>query len=72
MKLKNLVAYFIRPRLIFIKISSTIRYLLLKKNYGFCLICEKNTKFIEYGKFFRDDYLSACCKSIPRERAFFL
>lgn len=38
-------------------------------NKGYCNICEKETIFIEYDKWLRDNYRCMSCKSIPRNRA---
>lgn len=38
-------------------------------NQGYCVICEKNTRFIEYSNWLRDHYVCQLCKSIPRQRA---
>ncbi|WP_028403414.1 class I SAM-dependent methyltransferase [Ectobacillus panaciterrae] len=40
-----------------------------KSNSGYCVICEKETTFIEYGEWLRDCYLCKTCGSIPRQRA---
>ncbi|MCK8489039.1 class I SAM-dependent methyltransferase [Paenibacillus sp. MBLB2552] len=39
------------------------------RNYGYCVICEKDTEFIEENPWLRDHYLCTSCKSIPRQRA---
>lgn len=40
-----------------------------KANQGYCIICNKETRFIEYGPWKRDDYRCHRCNSIPRQRA---
>jgi SAM-dependent methyltransferase len=40
-----------------------------RKNRGYCPICEKNTVFVEFGDWLRDDYRCFYCNSIPRNRA---
>ncbi|OTW95586.1 SAM-dependent methyltransferase [Bacillus thuringiensis serovar cameroun] len=41
----------------------------LKHNTGYCVICEKETTFIEHNDWLRDHYLCSTCQSIPRQRA---
>jgi SAM-dependent methyltransferase len=41
----------------------------LKFNYGYCVICEEETKFIEHSDWLRDHYMCRNCGSIPRQRA---
>ena len=41
----------------------------LKHNNGYCVICEKETTFIEHNDWLRDHYLCSTCHSIPRQRA---
>lgn len=41
----------------------------MKKNSGYCVICESETEFIEYNPWLRDHYKCALCDSIPRQRA---
>jgi SAM-dependent methyltransferase len=38
-------------------------------NPGYCVICERDTVFIETDSWLRDHYLCERCKSIPRNRA---
>lgn len=40
-----------------------------KANEGYCVICKKETRFLEYGSWKRDDYRCQLCNSIPRQRA---
>lgn len=40
-----------------------------KGNKGFCLCCEKDVRFIQYGTWLRDEYRCSNCDSIPRNRA---
>ncbi|MBC7919879.1 MAG: class I SAM-dependent methyltransferase [Ferruginibacter sp.] len=40
-----------------------------KTNAGFCPVCEKNTQFIKYDSWLRDNYRCVTCYSIPRQRA---
>lgn len=42
---------------------------MLKHNNGYCVICEKETTFIEHNDWLRDHYLCSTCHSIPRQRA---
>lgn len=42
----------------------------LPSNIGYCVICKTETKFVEYGKWLRDNYRCIKCKTIPRQRAF--
>jgi SAM-dependent methyltransferase len=39
------------------------------KNFGYCLICEQKTLFVEYDNWLRDNYRCIRCQSIPRNRA---
>ncbi len=39
------------------------------KNYGFCFGCNRTTQFIAEDDWWRDSYICANCRSIPRERA---
>ncbi|PEC50266.1 SAM-dependent methyltransferase [Bacillus cereus] len=41
----------------------------LKHNHGYCVICEKETTFIEQNDWLRDHYVCFTCHSIPRQRA---
>ncbi|MGE7864652.1 class I SAM-dependent methyltransferase [Bacillus mobilis] len=41
----------------------------LKHNHGYCVICEKETIFIEHNDWLRDHYVCSTCHSIPRQRA---
>jgi SAM-dependent methyltransferase len=38
-------------------------------NFGFCIICNRSTLFLEVGPWLRDEYLCIACRSIPRWRA---
>jgi len=42
---------------------------LIKRNEGFCPICEQKVTFVAKHEWLRDHYLCSCCGSIPRERA---
>lgn len=39
------------------------------ENYGHCVCCDKNVKFIATNSWYRDYYICSNCNSIPRERA---
>lgn len=41
----------------------------LPRNKGYCPICQKETVFIEYKEWLRDNYRCKRCRSIPRQRA---
>lgn len=41
----------------------------INSNKGYCVICESETVFSEYGKWLRDYYVCGKCMSIPRQRA---
>ncbi len=47
----------------------SIKFKTYPSNRGYCLICESNTNFIEFGPWLRDQYRCKTCKSIPRQRA---
>jgi SAM-dependent methyltransferase len=38
-------------------------------NFGFCIICNRSTLFLEVGPWLRDQYVCIGCRSIPRSRA---
>lgn len=38
-------------------------------NNGYCVICEKETTFVEHSAWLRDNYRCSSCNSIPRQRA---
>jgi SAM-dependent methyltransferase len=40
-----------------------------KRNSGYCPTCQRNTVFVEYGDWLRDNYRCFYCNSIPRNRA---
>lgn len=44
-------------------------YLAGSAHRGYCPICERNTTFVERGRWLRDEYHCARCHSIPRWRA---
>lgn len=41
----------------------------IARHQGYCPICERETFFVEQGKWLRDDYKCTTCNSIPRKRA---
>jgi SAM-dependent methyltransferase len=41
----------------------------VRSNPGYCVICERDTVFVETNAWLRDHYLCRRCKSIPRNRA---
>jgi SAM-dependent methyltransferase len=51
------------------KLKRILRELPLKKNRGFCPVCEQKTVFVEYGPWLRDQYKCRICGTIPRNRA---
>jgi len=40
-----------------------------KQNNGYCVICDREVTFIEYGPWLRDSYICNTCHSLPRNRA---
>src|SRR5690349_21616709 len=36
---------------------------------GYCPICERETRFLALGNYYRDQLICRSCRSIPRERA---
>ncbi|MCB0517037.1 MAG: methyltransferase domain-containing protein [Bacteroidetes bacterium] len=53
-------------------IKKNIRYLSdlrFPHNKGFCPICKRNTTFIAYNPWLRDNYRCKYCRTIPRKRA---
>lgn len=41
----------------------------LKKNKGYCVICEKEVEFVEEDRWLREHYRCSSCYSLPRQRA---
>lgn len=39
------------------------------ENYGYCVCCDQESKFIADNSWFRDHYKCSKCNCIPRERA---
>src|SRR5881392_376437 len=41
----------------------------MPKNRGYCVICERQTLFVEHSSWLRDNYRCRRCGTIPRNRA---
>ncbi len=52
-----------------LNIKGKINFAQLKKNDGYCCICEQQTEFIIYNDWLRDYYKCKKCDTIPRNRA---
>lgn len=54
------------------KVTSMLfgRYKLYPSHPGYCVICQTETTFVEYGPWLRDNYRCIKCKTKPRQRVF--